>query len=98
MTNGVIHSKASKSLKRPPYLEMISNAILTLKERNGSSHYAIRKFIQDKYKDHLPANFKKMLLIHLKKFVASDKLVKVKASYKLPSAAKPKSKPAAETE
>ena len=58
-----------------------------LKERNGSSQYAIGKFIQDKYK-YLPVNFKKMLLIQLKKLVASDKLVKVKASYKLPSAAK----------
>ncbi|PWA97821.1 Protein kinase, ATP binding site-containing protein [Artemisia annua] len=90
MRNGVIHSKARKSLalrKQHPYFEMISDAVVTLKERNGSSHYAIRKFIEDKYKD-LPANFKKMLLIQLKKLVASDKLVKVKASYKLPSAAK----------
>ena len=66
---------------------MVSDAIVTLKERNGSSQYAIGKFIQDKHKD-LPANFKKMLLIQLKKLVASDKLVKVKASYKLPSTAK----------
>ncbi|PWA45808.1 histone H1 [Artemisia annua] len=77
----VIHSKAKKSLalrKHPPYLE----------ERNGSSQYAIGKFIiEDKHKD-LPVNFKKMLLNLLKKLVAvlaSDKLVKVKASYKLPS-------------
>lgn len=54
---------------------------MTLNERTGSSQYAIRKFIQDKHKDHLPANFKKMLLNQLKKFVASDKLVKVKASF-----------------
>lgn len=67
---------------------MISDAIMTLKERNGSSQYAIGKFIQDKHKDHLPVNFKKMLLIQLKKLVATDKLVKVKASYNLPSAAK----------
>lgn len=67
---------------------MISDAVVTLKERNGSSHYVIRKFIQDKHKDHLPANFKKMLLMQLKKLVSSDKLFKVKASYKLPSAAK----------
>ena len=73
---------------------MVHDAILTLKQRNGSSHYAIRKFIQDKHKD-LPANFKKMLLIHLKKLVAIHKLVKIKAFYKLPSAAKPKPKAAA---
>ncbi|GKD63669.1 PB1 domain, RWP-RK domain, lambda repressor-like, DNA-binding domain protein, partial [Tanacetum coccineum] len=65
MSPTVIHSKAKKSLvirKHPPYLEMVSDALVTLKERNGSSH--------------------------LKKLVASDKLVKVKASYKLPSTAK----------
>ncbi|PWA62176.1 histone H1 [Artemisia annua] len=73
--------------KHPPYLEMISDAIVMLKERNGSSQYAIGKFIQDKYKD-LPVNFKKMLLNQLKKLVASGKLVKVKVSYKLSSAAK----------
>ncbi|PWA62175.1 PB1 domain, RWP-RK domain, Lambda repressor-like, DNA-binding domain protein [Artemisia annua] len=70
---------------------MISDAIATLKELNGSSQYAIRKFIEDKYKD-LPVNFKKMLLIQLKKLVASHKLVKIKASFKLPSTAKPKPK------
>ncbi|PWA66683.1 histone H1 [Artemisia annua] len=87
----VIHSKAKKSLalrKHPPYLEMVSDAIVTLKERNGSSQYAIRKFIEEKHKDLLPVNFKKMLLNQLRKLVASGKLVKVKASYKLPSAAK----------
>ncbi|GJY83229.1 histone H1, partial [Tanacetum coccineum] len=86
----VIRSKAKKLLalrKHPPYLEMVSYALVTLKERDGSSQYAIGKFIQDKYKD-LPVNFKKRLLNHLKKLVASNKLVKVKASYKLPSTAK----------
>ncbi|PWA52140.1 histone H1 [Artemisia annua] len=86
----VIHSKAKKSLavrKHPPILQMVRDAIVTLKERNGSSRYAIQKFIEEKHKD-LPANFKKMLLNHLEKLVASDKLVRFKASYKLPSAAK----------
>ncbi|PWA50647.1 PB1 domain, RWP-RK domain protein [Artemisia annua] len=102
MSNGVVHSKASKSLtprKHPPYLKMVSDAIVTLKERNGSSQYAIGKFIQDKYKD-LPTNFKKRLLNQLKKLVASDKLVKP-ASKAKPAAktdtkkAPPKKKPAA---
>ncbi|KAI5385681.1 hypothetical protein KIW84_072331 [Lathyrus oleraceus] len=53
------------------------------------------------YLDQLPANFKKLLLQNLKKNVASGKLVKVKASFKLsaaakkPAVAKPKTKPAA---
>ncbi|KAI3686662.1 hypothetical protein L1987_80345 [Smallanthus sonchifolius] len=79
----------------PPYFEMIKEAIVTLKERTGSSQYAISKFVEEKHKN-LPANFKKVLLTQLKKFVTAGKLVKVKASYKLPAATAPaKKKPAA---
>ncbi|KAJ8421376.1 hypothetical protein Cgig2_028734 [Carnegiea gigantea] len=88
----------------PPYFEMIKEAITTLKERNGSSQYAIQKFIEEKHKQ-LPPNFRKLLLANLKKFVTSGKLVKVKGSYKLPPSRLPapkaepaptkKSKPAA---
>ena len=79
---------------------MISEAIATLKERTGSSQYAIGKFLEDKHKDHLPSNFRKQLLVQIKKLVAAGKLTKVKNSYKLPptrapAAAKPKAKPAA---
>ncbi|GJV88836.1 histone H1 [Tanacetum coccineum] len=54
-------------------------------------HPPYLEFIEDKYNDML-VNFKKILLIQLKKLVDSDKLVKVKASFKLPSTAKPKPK------
>ncbi|CAA0833889.1 Histone H1.2, partial [Striga hermonthica] len=71
---------------------MIKDAIVTLKDRTGSSQPAIAKFIEDKQKN-LPANFGKVLLLQLKKLVANDKLVKVKCSFKLPAArpAKPSS-------
>ncbi|KAK6239110.1 hypothetical protein QUC31_004579 [Theobroma cacao] len=69
----------------PPYEEMIKDAVVTLKEKTGSSQYAITKFIEEKQK-HLPGTFKKLLLFHLKKLVAAGKLVKVKNSFKLPSA------------
>lgn len=72
----------------PPYFEMIKDAIVTLKEKTGSSQHAITKFIEEKHKN-LPANFKKLLLTQLKKFVAASKLVKVKASYKLPATKAP---------
>ncbi|KAJ0982404.1 hypothetical protein J5N97_010659 [Dioscorea zingiberensis] len=72
----------------PPYLEMIGEAISTLKERTGSSQYAIGKFIEDKHKNKLPPNFHKVLLVQLRKFTASGKLTKIKNSYKLPSASK----------
>ncbi|KAD5507834.1 hypothetical protein R6Q59_031386 [Mikania micrantha] len=84
----------------PPYFEMIKEAIVSLKERTGSSQYAIAKFIEEKQKN-LPTNFKKVLSIQLKKSLAAGKLVKVKASYKLPAAGSPaasalaKKKPAA---
>ncbi|KAL4378557.1 hypothetical protein GQ457_02G003650 [Hibiscus cannabinus] len=80
---------AAKKPRAPPahpsYEEMIKDAIVSLKERTGSSQYAITKFIEEKQKN-LPGNFKKLLLFHLKKLVAAGKLVKVKNSFKLPSA------------
>jgi histone H1/5 len=66
---------------------MIKDAIVSLKERTGSSQYAIAKFIEEKHKQ-LPSNFKKLLLQNLKKNVASGKLVKVKGSFKLSSKTK----------
>ncbi|GER29712.1 histone H1 [Striga asiatica] len=80
----------------PPYFEMVKDAIETLKERTGSSQYAITKFIEEKQKN-LPPNFKKLLLIQLKKFVAAGKLNKVKNSYKLPPARAPRSAAASPT-
>lgn len=66
------------------YEEMVKDAIVTLKEKSGSSQYAIAKFLEKKHKQ-LPSNFKKLLLFHLKKLVAAGKLVRVKNSFKLPS-------------
>lgn len=62
---------------------MIQEAIVSLKERTGSSQYAISKFIEEKQKENLAPNFKKLLLVQLKKLVASGKLTKVKNSFKL---------------
>ncbi|VAI38173.1 unnamed protein product [Triticum turgidum subsp. durum] len=53
----------------PTYAEMVSEAITTLKERGGSSTVAIGKFIEDKHKAHLPANFRKIMLTQIKKLV-----------------------------
>ncbi|GFZ14140.1 winged-helix DNA-binding transcription factor family protein [Actinidia rufa] len=86
-------AKKPSGTKQPrahtPYVELIKEAIVALKERTGSSQYAIAKFIEEKQKSHLPANFKKHLLVQLKKLVASGKLVKVKNSFKLAVVAKP---------
>ncbi|XP_039008565.1 histone H1-like [Hibiscus syriacus] len=82
--------KPRASSTHPTYEEMIKDAIVSLKERTGSSQYAISKFIEGKQKQ-LPWNFKKLLLFHLKKLAAAGKLTKVKNSYKLPpeSSSKP---------
>ncbi|XP_010259409.1 PREDICTED: histone H1-like isoform X1 [Nelumbo nucifera] len=78
-------SKSSKlpSPLHPPYFQMITEAISSLKDRTGSSQYAIAKFIEDKYKTELSPNFKKVLSVQLKKFLKSERLVKVKNSFKI---------------
>ncbi|KAK3009184.1 hypothetical protein RJ639_013524 [Escallonia herrerae] len=94
MVSEVASKKAAPVVKKPrahpPYVEMIEEAIVALKERTGSSQYAIGKFIEEKQKDHLPSNFKKLLLVQLKKLVAGGKLTKVKNSFKISPAASAK--------
>ncbi|KAI3460775.1 hypothetical protein Pfo_017438 [Paulownia fortunei] len=80
----------SHSSLHPPYFQMISEAITTMKDRTGSSQPAIAKYIEGNYTKLLPPNFKKILSIQLKRFVKSEKLVKVKNSYKISAAEKVK--------
>ncbi|CAM8973724.1 unnamed protein product [Rhodiola kirilowii] len=87
---------ARKQAAHPPYLQMITEALTTLKERTGSSVPAMVKFLEQKYGPSLPENFRKMLTMQLKKLVESERLVKVKNSFKLAAEKpKPKSIPAA---
>lgn len=67
---------------------MIKEAILALKEKSGSSPYAIAKHMEEKYKSGLPANFRKILTLQLKNCLANGKVVKVKGSFKLSEAGK----------
>ncbi|KAL1536845.1 histone H1-like [Salvia divinorum] len=78
-----IAAKSSKTASHPPYFEMIKEALLALNERSGSSPYAIAKYMEDKHKSVLPANFRKILGLQLKNSAAKGKLNKIKASYKL---------------
>ncbi|KAH0657383.1 hypothetical protein KY289_026131 [Solanum tuberosum] len=77
--------KASNSSPNvhPPYFQMITEAITSLKDRNGTSQPAIAKFMEAKHKEFLPPNFKKLLSVQLKKFVESEKLFKINNSYKI---------------
>lgn len=75
--------KQPKAAAHPPYFQMIKDALLALNERSGSSPYAIAKYMEEKHKDELPANYKKMLALQLKNSVVKGNLIKIKASYKL---------------
>lgn len=69
-------------------LQMIKEALTSLNDKSGSSPYAIAKYMEEKHKAVLPANFKKILALQLKNSVARGKLIKIKASYKLSEAGK----------
>ncbi|VVA99442.1 unnamed protein product [Arabis nemorensis] len=72
-----------KNATHPPYFQMIKEALMVLKEKNGSSPYAIAKKIEEKHKSVLPENFRKTLSLQLKNSLSKGKLVKIRASYKL---------------
>ncbi|XP_028774552.1 LOW QUALITY PROTEIN: histone H1-like [Neltuma alba] len=77
--------KQAKTVSHPPYFQMIEEALLALNEKGGSSPYAIAKYMEEKHKSVLPANFRKILALQLKNQAARGKLIKIKASYKLSS-------------
>ncbi|XP_054824212.1 LOW QUALITY PROTEIN: histone H1 [Prosopis cineraria] len=79
--------KQAKTVSHPPYFQMIKEALLALNEKAGSSPYAIAKYMEEKHKSVLPANFRKILALQLKNQATRGKLVKIKASYKLSSEA-----------
>jgi histone H1/5 len=74
---------ASSTAAHPSYLLMVKEAIGALKERTGSSQYAIAKYLEDMYKTGLPPNFKKILSIQLRNMTKQGKVYKVKNSFKL---------------
>ncbi|KAH6803745.1 histone H1-3 [Perilla frutescens var. frutescens] len=75
--------KTTKTASHPPYFDMIKEALLALKEKSGSSPYAIAKYMEEKHKAVLPANFRKILGLQIKNSASKGKLIKIKASYKL---------------
>ncbi|XP_042481727.1 histone H1 [Macadamia integrifolia] len=80
-------AKASQP-SHPPYFQMIKEALLALQDKSGSSPYAIAKYMEEKHKAVLPANFRKILALQLKNCVAKGKLIKIKASFKLSESGK----------
>jgi len=79
----------------PPYFEMIKEAILSQDGKAGASPYAIAKHMEEKHRDVLPANYRKVLAVQLRNFAAKGRLVKVKASFKLAASEEKKAASAA---
>ena len=86
-------AKAKKPADHPVYAEMIATAISTLKERNGSSGIAIKKYIKANYK--VKDNADVFIRGGLKKGVEKGTLTQVKGngasgSFKVTKVEKPK--------
>ena len=60
-----------------PYIDLISEAINSLKERSGSSLQAIKKVIGEKHGNDLKPGWEKVLSTQLRNNVNNGKLLKV---------------------
>merc|ERR1711920_86669 len=81
----MVAATKKKAASGPGYYDLIKQAILELKERNGSSRQAIDKFVSSKKG---VSYTKPRLNLALKRGVESGKLVAVKGSFKLSAAEK----------
>merc|ERR1712026_265388 len=94
-----VAKKPKAAPAHPPTSTMIAASIKALKERNGSSVPAIKKYIAANYKCDV-VKLAPFIRKALKKGVTDKKLVQIKASYKLakeekkPKAKKPAAKKA----
>lgn len=89
-------ARKSKSGK-PTYLEMVHDAIVSLKDRSGSSSIAISKWIlanNEHCKSVTPNMYKSRLNMAIKQGVKEGRFIKVKSSYKVSSEWKKKQKAA----
>ena len=72
-----------KVATHPPYSAMVKDALLALKERNGSSPAALKKKIGEQHPS-LPTGWEKVLSTQLRNLVKSGKLVKVCSPRQVP--------------
>merc|ERR1712018_614106 len=80
-------AKPKKPAEHPPTASMVKAAIKALKERNGSSLQAIKKYIAANYKYDVVKNAR-FINKALKKLSDDGVLTKVKGSFKLSAKAK----------
>lgn len=87
-------TKSAGSSEHPPTYVMVKNALVTLKDRKGSSRQAIIKYIDSNYKINTnDSKFKSALKRAINHAVAEGKLVKIKGSFKLSGNEKAVKKP-----
>ncbi|CAM6109033.1 unnamed protein product [Calypogeia fissa] len=65
----------------PRYDDIVVEAILGLKDSNGSSNASIASYIEERHP--VPSNFRRLLTSKLKALALQGKLVKVKQNYKV---------------
>mmetsp|Transcript_22552 Transcript_22552/g.90393 ORF Transcript_22552/g.90393 Transcript_22552/m.90393 type:complete len:143 (-) Transcript_22552:508-936(-) len=94
-TTKKVSTKSKSTLPAGGYEAMIVKAIAELGERGGSSPIAILKNISKTHADIPEDRLKLQVRMALKRMTQKEKLVKVKASYKLASSEKAKTKKAA---
>lgn len=70
--------KTAAAPDHPSYKDMIKEAILQLKERNGSSRQAIKKYVQSNFKGIKATNFDTQFNAALKRGVTSGEFVQPK--------------------
>jgi histone H1/5 len=66
-----------------PYIQLVEEAIDGMRDRAGSSHFAIGKYIIANRPELSPDKVKKRLSLTLRKGVAQKRIIKVKGSYKI---------------
>eukprot|EP00934_Nitzschia_sp_Nitz4_P007591 Nitzschia sp. Nitz4//scaffold45_size130396//16298//19740//NITZ4_003431-RA/size130396-augustus-gene-0.252-mRNA-1//-1//CDS//3329552344//7581//frame0 len=87
--------RKSPSSPKISYIQLVIDAIIAMKGRNGSSQIAIQKYILSNHPEVPPDKLKQRLLHTLRSGVANKRLVKIKASYKVvpPKVKKKKKEP-----
>ncbi|EWC46640.1 hypothetical protein DRE_04127 [Drechslerella stenobrocha 248] len=98
-TAGAVAKKVAAAPEHPPYKDMIKDSILQLKERNGSSRQAIKKYVLNNNKGIKVSNFDTQFNNALKRGVLAGEFVQPKGpsgpvKLQKKDAAKPAAKPA----
>jgi histone H1/5 len=75
---GTAPKKASAPADHPPYKDMIKDAIIVLKERNGSSRQAIKKYVLNNNKGIKVSNFDTQFNAAIKRGVLAGDFVQPK--------------------